>query len=79
MRPVQSTIGLFESHVLAVRKLVKEIAHGAVCAHTFRGNWSHKTRIVRGVNSYERVTLSSGVVCQSQGKNRPATRPALLQ
>ena len=68
MRPVPSTIGLFEGHVLTVRKLVKEFADGAVCSHTFRENWSHKTRIVRGVNSCERVALSSGVVCQSQGK-----------
>ena len=79
MRPVKSTIGLFESHVLVVRELVKAFAHGAVSSHTFRENWSHKTRIVRGVNSCERVALSSGVVCQSQEKKRPSTGPTLLQ
>ena len=30
MRPVQSTIGLFERHVLVIGKLVKEFAPGAV-------------------------------------------------
>ena len=77
MRPVQSTIGLFESDVLAVRKLVKQFAHVAVCPHAFRENWSRKTRIVRGVNYCGRVALSSGVVSTS-GKNRPATRPVTM-
>ena len=56
----------------AVKKLVEEFAH-VVCPHTFRENWSRKTRIVRGVNNCGRVALSSGVVVNVREKSSSDT------
>ena len=68
VRPVQSTIGPFKNHVLAIRKLVKEFAPGAVYTHSFRENRS-QTKIGHGVavtrNNRVRVVLSRGPVFQT--------------
>ena len=82
VRPVQSTIGLFKSHVLAIMKLVKEFAPGALYPHIFRENGG-QTKIGHGVavtrNNCVRVVLSRGPVFQTWGQKFPATRSALLQ
>ena len=82
VRPVQSTIGLFKNHVLAIRKLVKEFTPGAVYPHTFRENRSqtkigHDPAVTR--NNCVRVVLSRGAVFQTWRQTLPATRSALLQ
>ena len=68
VRPVQSTIGLFKNHVIAIRKLVKEFAAGALYPHSFRENGS-QTKTGHGVavtrNNCVRVVLSRGPVFQT--------------
>ena len=70
------------NHVLAIRKLVKELTPGAVYPHTFRENRSqtkigHDPAVTR--NTCVRVVLSRGAVFQTWRQIFTATRSALLQ